>query len=241
MWLDIMSSYTTLPINVKLANMLGLDVAAYVAELLNVYPRVVAKKKEELLENEGYFELDRGYVEKRTTLPAETQLRIDAGLSKLAILSYRENDPNWIRLDVEKLCSYLVDDDVNAIYEIQKISKLGRDDKAKAKKNSVRINLFAALSETDVDVLSAYKTWIDAMLEAKKPLTKAAVEIYQRNLNDYTDVKEVKIKILEIATSLAYHEFAWARDQYEKNYRGGGAFIGARQKKPGGIDPNSGF
>jgi hypothetical protein len=44
MWLDIMSSYTTLPINIKLANMLGLDVAVYVAELLNIYPRVVVKK-----------------------------------------------------------------------------------------------------------------------------------------------------------------------------------------------------
>jgi hypothetical protein len=241
MWLDIMSSYTTLPINIKLANMLGLDVAVYVAELLNIYPRVVVKKKEELLENEGYFELDRDYITKRTTLKVEDQLRIDTGLNKLEILSYRENDLNWIRLDVEKLCSYLVEDDIKAIHEIQRVSKLRREDTANAKRASVRLNLLAVLTETDPDVLTAYKTWIDAMLEAKKPLTRAAIEIYQRNLNDYTDVKEVKIKILEIATSLAYHEFAWARDQYEKNYAKGGAFLGTRQKRNGGIDPNSGF
>lgn len=241
MWLDIMSSYTTLPINVKLANMLGLDVAVYVAELLNIYPRVVVKKKDELLENEGYFELDRTYITKRTTLSVEDQLRIDTGLNKLDILAYRENDLNWIKLDVEKLCSYLVEDDLKAIREIQRISKLHREDTAKAKKASVRLHLLAALSETDPDVLTAYKAWIDSMLEAKKPLTKAAVEIYQRNLNSYTDVKEVKIKILEIATTLAYHEFAWARVQYEKNYAGNGTFIGVKQKKNGGIDPNSGF
>lgn len=241
MWLDIMSSYTTLQVNIKLANMLGLDVAVYVAELLNIYPRVVAKKKEELLENEGYFELDRDYITKRTTLKAEDQLRIDIGLNKLGILAYRENDLNWIKLDVEKLCSYLVEDDIDQIREIQRISKLRREDTANAKKCSVKLNLFAALSETDPDVLDAYKTWIDAMIEAKKPVTKAAVEIYQKNLNNYTDRKDVKIKILEIATSLAYHEFAWARSQYEKNYAGNGTFIGVTQKKNSGIDPNSGF
>jgi hypothetical protein len=241
MWLDVMSQYNTLEVNIKLANVLGLHTAVYWAELMNVYARVVKKFRVELEENEGYFELDRQYVTDRTTLSAEEQLQIDAGLSKLGVLASRENEPNWIKVDVQKFCAMLVDDNIDAIYEIQKISKLGRDDKALAKKNSVRLNLFAALSETDVDVLTAYKTWIDAMLEAKKPLTKAAVEIYQRNLNDYTDSKEVKIKILEIATSLAYHEFAWARDQYEKNYKGNGTFIGSKQRRANGIDPNSGF
>ena len=71
--------------------------------------------------------------------------------------------------------------------------------------------------------------------------SKAAVEIYQRNLNNYTDSKDVKIKILEIATTLAYHEFAWARDQYEKNYKGNGTRIGVQQRQGNGIDPNSKF
>jgi len=135
----------------------------------------------------------------------------------------------------------LVDDDINVIRDYQKKAKLKQSDKSNAKKNSVAINLKAVITETDPEVLEAFKTWIDAMLEAKKPLTRAAVEIYQRNLDNYTDNKDVKVKILEIATSLAYHEFAWARDQYEKNYRGSGAFIGAKQRKSGGIDPNSGF
>jgi len=241
MWLDVMSQYNSLAVNIKLANVLGLHTAVYWAELLNVYARVIKKFKDLLIDNEGYFELDREYVKERTTLDIEEQLKIDAGLKKLNVLSERENDPNWIKLDVERFCALLVDDDIDAIRNMQKTAKLSRDDQAMAKKNCVRRNLVAVLSETDKDVLEAYKVWIDAMLEAKKPLTRAAVEIYQRNLNDYTDSKDVKIKILEIATSLAYHEFAWARDQFEKNYRGSGTFIGVRQKKTGGIDPNSGF
>ena len=64
----------------------------------------------------------------------------------------------------------------------------------------MRINLVAALKETDPEVLIAYNNWIDALLEAKKPITRQALDIYQNNLNNYTDNKQAKIKILEIAT-----------------------------------------
>lgn len=241
MWLDVMSQYNTLEVNIKLANVLGLHTAVYWAELMNVYARVVKKFLPELEKNEGYFELDRHYVKERTTLEVDEQLEIDAGLSKLGVLATRENEPNWIKVDVQKFCAMLVDDNIDAIYEIQKISKLNRDDKARAKKFSVRINLMAALSETDSDVIEAYRNWIDSVLEAKKPLTKQGIEIYQRNLNNYTDNKQIKIKILEIAAMNTYVDFAWSMKIYEKDYARGGAFIGAKQKRTNGIDPNSGF
>jgi len=241
MWLDVMSQYNTLEVNIKLMNVLGLHTAVYWAELLNIYARVVKKFKDQLIENEGYFELDRKYIQERTTLDFEEQLKIDAGLNKLDVLHTRENEPNWIKLDVEKFCALLVDDDIDAIRQMQKTSKLGRGDQAIAKRNSVRLNLVAALDETDVDVLETYKAWITSLLEAKKPITRRGVEIFQNNLNSYTDNKQVKIRILEVATTNAYPEFAWAMKIYEKDYKGGGAFIGVAQKKKIEIDPNSGF
>ena len=51
----------------------------------------------------------------------------------------------------------------------------------------MRINLVAALKETDPEVLTAYNNWIDALLEAKKPITRQALDIYQNNLNNYTE------------------------------------------------------
>lgn len=241
MWLDIISSYERIEVNTKAINIFGRDAALYLSELMWVYSQVVRKKLEECKANDGYFTLDRNYVQTRTTLTIEEQLGIDKGLSKAGILEVNENDPNSIRINAEKYASILVDDDVKSIYEIQKISKLGREDKAKVKKASVRLNLIAALSEPDVDVLEAYKTWIDAMLEAGKPMSKPAIQIYQRNLDNYTNSKQVKLKLLELATTLGYHEFAWTRDQYEKYYAKGGAFIGTTQRKTSGIDPNSGF
>jgi ribosomal protein S8E len=242
MWLDVMSPYNELPINIKLANLLGLKTAVYWAELMNVYARVINKFKDELMSNEGYFELDRGYITKRTTLQIEEQLEIDAGLARLEVLTHRnENDLNWVKLNIEKLCAFLVDDDIGAIRQIQKTAKLNRADQTKAKKASIRLNLIAALDEPDSDVLETYKAWITALVEVGKPITRRAVEIFQNNVNNYTDNKQIKIRIIEIATTNAYPEFAWALKIYEKDYRGGGAYVGVSQKKRNEIDPNSGF
>ena len=109
------------------------------------------------------------------------------------------------------------------------------------KKAAIRLNLIAALKETDPDVFAAYNNWIDALLEAKRPITRQALDIYQNNLDNYTDNKQVKIKILEIATTNAYTEFAWSMKIYEKDYRGNGTFIGVKQNKANGIDLNSSF
>lgn len=241
MWLDIMSQYNTLQVNVKMANLLGLKTAVYWAELMNVYSRVISKKFEELHENEGYFELDRDYITKRTTLTVDEQLEIDAGLAKLDVVYTNQIDPNLIRLDVERLCAILVDDDPEAIKAIQKKSKLKRDDEQAAKKGSLKVQLFGSIIESDAEILEAYKDWISMMIESKKLINRKAIEVFQTNLNSYTDSKQVKLKILELAAIHAYVDFAWARQVYEKDYRGNGTFIGVSQKKNVKIDPNSGF
>ena len=59
MYVELMSPYNYLQVNTKLANVLNLNCAVYWAELLNVYARVINKKRDELLDNQGYFDLDR--------------------------------------------------------------------------------------------------------------------------------------------------------------------------------------
>lgn len=242
MWLDVMSPYNELAFNIKLANILGLKVAVYWAELMNVYARVVNKFKDELTQNNGYFELDRTYVTKRTTLTEEEQLEIDAGLERLGVVKHKdENSTNWITIDVEKLCAILVDDNISAIRDVQKASKLRREDTTRAKKIAIKNNLFAALRETDPAVLTAYHNWIDALLEAKKPVTRQGLDIYQNNLNGYTTDRDTKIKILEIATTNAYIEFAWAKQIYEKNYTTRDGMTIQTNRPKVGINKNSSF
>ena len=68
MWLDIMSQYNTLQVNIKLANLLGLEVATYWAALMDVYARVVNKFKDELESNSGSSRRFRSSLTCRTTI-----------------------------------------------------------------------------------------------------------------------------------------------------------------------------
>ena len=241
MYVDLMSPYNYLQVNTKLANVLNLNCAVYWAELLNVYARVINKKRDELLDNEGYFDLDRKYITSRTTLSVEDQLHCDAAFEKLEIVFQDPQNPNRIKIDIEKMYALIVEDDPSVIKGLQKKAKLKRDDETAVKRAMVRNNLQLALTETDAELLDALKVWIEAVIEAKKPITKASVEIYQKNLNSYTDNKAVKLRIIEISTANSWVEFAYARDCYEKNYKHNGAFIGAQQKQNIGIDPNKKF
>ena len=49
MLLDIMSPYRELPVNIKAIQIFGIPCAAYWAELVNIYPRVIQKKMGDLL------------------------------------------------------------------------------------------------------------------------------------------------------------------------------------------------
>lgn len=242
MYVDLMSPYSQLTISKKLANILNLNCAVYWAELLNVYSRVIQKKKDEMIQNEGYFDLDRSYIQKNTTLSVEDQLACDAALQKLEIVFLHPENSNRIRIDMAKMFALILEDDPSVIKDLQKRAKIKRDDQTAVKREMIRRNLNAGIMESDADILEALKTWINSMVEAKTVITKPAVEVFQRNLNAYTDDKQVKLKIIEIATVHAWADFAWAKNCYEKDYKkSNGTFIGTPQKPKVGIDPNSGF
>lgn len=243
MYIDLMSPYNELTVNLKLVNVFNLQVAFYWAELMNIYARVINKKKDEMLKNDGYFDLDRSYIEKRTKITTDEQLACDSALQKLEIVSLDPNDSNRISIDMAKMFALILEDDPAVIRDLQKRAKLKRDDQSSIRREMIRRNLSVAINETDIDLLNALRAWVDALAEAKVHMTKAAVEIFQKNLNSYTDNKEVKLKIIEIAIVHAWADFAWAKNTYEKDYRkSNGTFIGVAQKSGKvGIDPNSGF
>ena len=76
MLLDIMSPYSYLQVNTKMISIFGLNVAAYWAELLNIYPRVIKKKKDEVIQANGYFTIDREYIKARTSLDLSEQASV---------------------------------------------------------------------------------------------------------------------------------------------------------------------
>jgi hypothetical protein len=219
----------------------GLTVAAYWAELLNIYPRVIKKKKDEVIQSNGYFTIDREYIRQRTSLDLSEQTKCDKVLVNIGVLSIDENDPNKICISLNAMFEILSEDDTAAIVAIQKKAKAKKSTATATKQDMIKFNLKKAITTTDSDLLTAYHKWIDSVIDSKNVLTKAAVEIFYKTVSEYSTAKTVQLKLIEIATVHAYRDANWAINIHARDSKKPGTFIGVQQKQNVGIDPNSVF
>lgn len=241
MLLDIMSPYSYLQVNTKMISIFGLNVAAYWAELLNIYPRVIKKKKDEVIQANGYFTIDRDYIKARTSLDLSEQAKCDKVLVNIGVLSIDESDANKICISLNAMFEILSEDDTAAIVAIQKKAKSKKSSAAETKNVMIRQNLKKAIIEPDEEVKTAYHTWIDAIMEGKNYLTKPAVEIFYKTVSEFSNLKQVRLKLIEIATVHGYKDATWAINIFNKDNKSTGTRIGVPQKQNVGIDPNSVF
>lgn len=241
MLIDVMSPYSYLQVNTKMISIFGLNVAAYWAELLNIYPRVIKKKKDEVIQANGYFTIDRDYIRQRTSLDLTEQAKCDKALVNVGALAVDPEKPDFICISLNRMMEILTEDDTAAIVAIQKQAKAKKSSAAETKALMIRNNLKKAVVNADQELVVAYQTWIDSMLDSKKVLTKAAVEIFQKTVENYSTSKQVKLKLIEIATIHAWPNADWAINNFERDNKKPGTFIGVQQKQNVGIDPNSSF
>lgn len=242
MLVELMSPYNHIQVNVKLINIFGLNVATYWSELLNIYSRVINKKKDELLQSNGFFLIDRDYINSRTSLDRKAQATCDKTLINIGVLAVDGENPDRICISLNTMFEIITEDDAKVLYELQKKAKVKKATTAETKKAMISLNLKKYITETDSELQRAYHTWIDSYMEGSgKPLTKEVVSIFQRKIQDYTKTKAIQLKIIEIATVQHYREADWAINMFERDTKKPGTFIGVQQKQNVGIDPNSVF
>ena len=82
MLIDLINTSNYVSYNIKLAQLLGLKEAIYLSELLNINDKAIRKNKI----NNNYFDIDRKYLETRTTLNVSEQDKIEKTLIKLKII-----------------------------------------------------------------------------------------------------------------------------------------------------------
>ena len=232
MYLDL---YDELRLNKKLIKIAGFEVAAYWAELQSVLKQVV---KKQTMDEKGFFPLDREYVERETTLTVSKQLKCEEALIKLGVLLRDAENPNKISIAVNGMVAVITDEDTT---KLKKGGKTSADEKA-AKINGIKLNMKKAILETDYNTRLAYERWIDGMVDAQNcRFTKAVVQLFEKTVTEYTQDRDLRIKIIEIATTNSYKDAQWAINKLDSPYKKNGAFIGAPQKQNVGIDPNSVF
>lgn len=201
MYLDL---FDELRLNKRLIKLAGFEVAAYWAELQSILKQVVKKNTADEF---GFFNLDREYIEKETTLTLTRQLKCDDKLISLGVLAKDPINPNRIAIGVHTMVEVITDEDTR---KLKKSTAIKKDEKA-AKIAGIKINMKKAILETDADLKKAYELWIDGMIDAANcKFTKAVVQLFEKTVTEYTKDKNTRLKIIEIATTNSYRDATWA-------------------------------
>ena len=201
MYLDL---FDELRLNKRLVRIAGFEVAAYWAELQSILKQVVKKGTADEF---GFFTLDREFMERETTLTVAKQLKCDEALLKLEVLMKDPADPNRISIAVNGMVAVITDEDTT---KLKKTGKTSADAKA-AKIAGIKSTMKKAILETDYNTRLAYERWIDGMIDAANcKFTKAVVQLFEQTVTAYTQDRDTRIKIIEIATTNSYKDATWA-------------------------------
>jgi hypothetical protein len=201
MYLDL---FDELRLNKKLVKIAGFEVAAYWAELQSILKQVV---KKQTADEKGFFNLDREYLEKETTLTLTKQLKCEEKLLSMGVIVKDLENPNRLAISVTNMVEIISDEDTK---KLKKTTAIKKDEKA-AKIAGIKSTMKKALLETDIDVRAAYERWIDGMIDAANcRFTKAVVQLFEKTVTEYTTDKNTRLKVIEIATVNSYKDATWA-------------------------------
>ena len=201
MYLDL---FDELRLNKRLVKIAGFEVAAYWAELQSILKQVV---KKQTADEQGFFTLDRDYVERETTLTTTKQLKCEEKLITMGVIMKDPDNQNRLAISVNNMVEIITDEDTK---KLRKISAVKKDAKA-AKVEGIKTNMKRAILETDPELRAAYERWVDGMVDAENcRFTKAVVQLFEKTVTQYTQDKKYRLQIIEVATINSYRDATWA-------------------------------
>jgi hypothetical protein len=184
--------------------MTSFEVAAYWAELQSILKQV---KKKGTADGQGFFILDRDYVERETTLTLARQFKCEEKLVAMGVIMKDPDNPNRLAISVNNMVEIISDEDTK---KLRKTSAVKKDAKT-AKLEGMKLTMKKAILEPDVEVRAAYERWVDGMIDAQNcRFTKAVVQLFEKTVTEYTTDKATRLKIIEIATASSYRDATWA-------------------------------
>ena len=217
MLIDILSPGNYVSYNVYLAQMLGLECAIYLSELLRI--------NEQLNQNanlkEGKFIVDRAYIARRTTFDDKKQKALEERLADIGLINLEKSKRNVISLNLPFLVDMVSDSDENNKKSIEKLWKTCEaKSKKKTKEEVMRENLYACIRTENAELITAYMQWIDAICDRFGWMAKASVTFAQDAVDKESSYDlDVALDIIKIATINGYKDMQWAINTYESDKR----------------------
>lgn len=205
MYLDL---FDELRLNKRLVKLAGFEVAAYWAELQSILKQVV---KKQTADEQGFFILDRDYVERETTLTITKQLKCEEKLVSMGAIAKDPENPNRLCMSVHGIIELITDEDTT---KLRKTSAVKKDAKA-AKIAGIKATMKKALLETDTELRLAYECWIDGMVDAANcRFTKAVVQLFEKTVTEFSSDKADRLEVIKIATVNSYKDATWAINRF---------------------------
>lgn len=210
MLVDLLCSGNLVSYNSRIAQMIGLHPAIYLSELLTIEDKATRKSKKK----NNYFTLDRNYMESRTTFSVDEQLQIDKCLIELGILVQDEEDKSMMTIDVSKLTSLFMTDDEEIIDKIKVVST---KKKRVTKQEGMIIGLQSHITCTNEELRTAYCDWIESTVSKSGWLSKAAVELAQQCVDNFSQRDlDIALDVVHIAALNGWRDMNWAIQRYQE-------------------------
>lgn len=213
MLIELLSSANYVNFNIKLAQVFGLHTSIYISQLMDINEKALRKKK---LDGD-FFNIDRKYVQSRTTIEPTEQREIEKVLIKLGVLTKHKEKPDKVSLDISTLTSIMMSPDEDLIKDITDLAQ--PKSKKKTKAEVILENLQQSVITNQPELRQAYYDWIEAVSQKDGFMTKQAVISAQNNLDAFANHNlDIALKVLEIATIHGYRDITWAINNYKKDY-----------------------
>lgn len=206
MYKDFLSPTSYGRFNKKLAAIIGLPAAVYLDTLSEIFSRAIEKNK---IDEDGFFTLNRKYVEQETSLSKSDQLSCDEILLKLNLIDRLDSNTEKIVLNNDGIMALFNVDDVSSLkLETKKATKAG---KTEGKRIGItnRLKNYIREIETNEELLLLYDNWIDATYD-KGMCQSAKVKAFRDAIEEKLDTVDKKKIALNYSIAKGYVLAEWS-------------------------------
>ena len=217
MLIDIISTSNYNSYNIKLANMFGLDCAVYLNELINICEKAVRKDKI----TDCFFDVDRSYVESRTTIKETSQISLDEKLEKVGIVSRKKDCPNRIKIDLVLLTNIMSSEDEDLKNGLVKLVELKGKKQKPTKQEKIAQDLKDFVNTGNTVLDDFMRDWVDSVISKQGWLSKSAIIDCQEKINAFAfpDINKA-IEVVKIAAVNGWRDVSWAINKYKESHKG---------------------
>lgn len=228
--LDALCPTEHIIVNKTAIKLLGLEAAAYWSELMAVLKQVKLKGTVK----DGFFKLDRRYMERETGIPKDRQRLCDAILVENGIMMVSESDPDRLAVNMPNYAALIMDGEYEAVVESsakikEKAEKTAKPKKARkvlteeereAKRRGMIGSLCNFVIEPDTDLHDAYRKWISTLVGNSR-INSTTVKTFVSTIQKSGLPKAGQLFTIERATANCWVEASWviniARQEMAKN------------------------